>query len=392
MVIDINWTSIHRGVGEILFWSVFPILPFNDMFVYRFHLDETYLTSSESKPIVQYIESGENGAQELLDAVNSLDRIVVWKNFIKDSGNHLAKYQDDQYAYDSFNKEDEYDLKANYSNYQHATLKLGDAMKRMNETNDLYLVFSEALTHNNPELAQALLNSYHSHGESFVKKAGLDNAVHVSFMLYGNRYSTPQHNAIISNWLIQVAGTKVWRIVDPRWTPYMRPMQRESTTGLLSAHSFVPNDSKMPYVDITTEPGDLMFFPPHWWHEVHNVYPDEFSFAIGLRTKKTVFPLKWALLPWIAPPGQIIHKLSAPFVLATLPTKSKKVNPTVGSSLRRVQSVYNDFTLNKYEIKGEICSKPYTAQDVAKWRETHEEKMKETEMWRRTEFSKKTEL
>ena len=62
--------------------------------------------------------------------------------------------------------------------------------------------------------------------------------------------------------------------------------------------------------------------------------------------------MKWALLPWIAPPGQIIHKLSAPFVLATLPTKSKKVKQTKNKMLRisSTKKMSLKFTLKRIKI------------------------------------------
>jgi len=336
--------------------------------------------------MIQYIQPGENAGQELLEAVNKLDRIVIWKNFIKSSGDYLAKYQDFQYVYDNVNKDDVYEFKANYSSYQHADLRLGDALKRMSTTGDLYLVFCEEFTHRNPEIAEALFNSYHSHGDDFVKKSGLNNPLHVSFMTYGNRFSSNQHNAIISNWLIQLSNSKVWRLVSPEYTPYMRPMQRSSSTGFLSGWAYLPTDSKIPYVDVTTEPGDLLFFPPHWWHEVHNIHADEFSLAIGLRTKFTVFPPKWALFPWTSPPQQFAHKISFPFVFATLPKESKKVNSHVGDTFQRIQSIYPDFTLHRQEVKRDIFAKPYTEQDFVEWRETHKEVISKDDYRRKIEL------
>jgi hypothetical protein len=45
---------------------------------------------------------------------------------------------------------------------------------------------------------------------------------------------------------------------------------------------FTFDNSAIPHIDVITEPGDLMYFPPLWWHEVHNLAPD-FGFGIALR-------------------------------------------------------------------------------------------------------------
>merc|ERR1719300_1775909 len=89
----------------------------------------------------------------------------------------------------------------------------------------------------------------------------------------------------------------------------MKPMLGSNYVGMVSGHSYLPNNTNIPYVDVATTPGDLLFFPPHWWHEVHNIHPDAFGLAVGFRPMKTLYPPKWLLFPWTAPKGQVMHKL-----------------------------------------------------------------------------------
>lgn len=58
--------------------------------------------------------------------------------------------------------------------------------------------------------------------------------------------------------------------------------------GMISGYSYLPNDTPIPYVDVETKAGSLMYFPPHWWHEVHNIHDDQFGLACGFRPKETV--------------------------------------------------------------------------------------------------------
>lgn len=388
MLTDIPWTSFRRGLLELLFWIIFPIYCLNDELLIPFHVDESLLTLNEPKPIVYYTKPTDNAPQIMMDAMKSMDRIVIWRDFIKDSGDLLSKYQDDQYVYENFDTEEVFDFYANYSIHQYASLKLGDAMRRANETGDLYLGFNYVLARNNPEFAQAIYNSIAHHGEEFAKATKLDKALHHAFLYYGNRFSSAQHNAPVSDWFVQIANTKTWRFVTPSYTPYFRPMQGGFTgVTMISGFGFLPNDTRIPYVDVQTRPGDLMFFPPTWWHEVHNVHPNAFGLAIGFRPKKSTFPFKWLLLPWTAPKGQIMHKLAIiPNVLFNIPnivlggkTRSGvQARQKRGTGrLKKMKRLFPDFAVEKREIKHEnILSKPHNAKDVEGWRETLAEMLK----------------
>jgi len=394
LITDIQWTSFQRGFREIAFWIMFPTYPFNDGLLIPFHVDQSHLTPNESIPHVYYIQPTDNAPQVMMDAMRSLDRAVVWKDFIKDSGNVLSKYQEDQYVYNTFNTDDTFDFMANYSNRQHVELTLGEGILRANETNDLYLGFNYKLTQNNPEFKKDIYDAYSFHGEEFAKAPGLESAVHHCFLYYGNRFSTGGHQAPVADWFLQIANTKVWRFVDPSYTPYMRPMLGSNYVGMISGYSYLQNNTRIPYVDVATNPGDLLFFPPHWWHEVHNVHPDAFGLAVGFRPLKTIYPLKWLLFPWTTPKGQIIHKLSM------IPAFALKILSSAGDTLfagksdtksgvehrkqsgretrkKRMKNLYGDFSWDKYKLEMEnIYSKPYTKEDVNLWRKTHAGMMK----------------
>jgi len=181
------------------------------------------------------------------------------------------------------------------------SLKAG--MKEMKKTRDLYIRFSNMLALNNPEFDQALIDSITRIGPVFQELVGeIPNLNRFCFMGYGNKSKTNQHNAFTDNWFLQVSGQKRWVIVPPAYTPYMKVR----FTNTVAMGSLLPIYNKtamsIPSLEIITEPGDLMYFPGFWWHEVHN--EGAFNFGCGLRPREAVFyMLKSILVPTVSAPG-----------------------------------------------------------------------------------------
>jgi len=309
IIVDVRWTSFSRGMLETIFWLSMPLYPFADSIFRHFHVDTKYLTPNEAPPEVYYIQPGDDPVKVLVDAAKTLDRIVVWENFIKESGGFLDNYQDEQFVRDTFNKSDIYDFMKEYSTVKYASMSLGDAWDRMQNKKDLYLGFSHVLMKNNPAYQQAVFDAIAYHGEEFKKVTNLGRTFHHGFLYKGAGFSTGMHQAPIADWFIQISNTKVWRFVHPSYTPYIRPMAGYQRVGMTSGYPYIPNDTPIPYVDVETKAGSLMYFPPNWWHEVHNIHDDQFGLACGFRPKESVFPLKWLAMPWSAPRGLIMHKL-----------------------------------------------------------------------------------
>jgi hypothetical protein len=44
-----------------------------------------------------------------------------------------------------------------------------------------------------------------------------------AFVTYGDSMHTPLHNAMPANWFYQIAGTKKWKIYNPKHWVYLQP-------------------------------------------------------------------------------------------------------------------------------------------------------------------------
>ena len=74
---------------------------------------------------------------------------------------------------------------------------------------------------------------------------------------------------MMSNLFYQVQGRRIWTLISPRFSQYMRPthgfgyiiasIYTSWTQGTYQSHL-----SKIPKVATETRPGDLLYIPP-WW-------------------------------------------------------------------------------------------------------------------------------
>jgi len=205
-------------------------------------------------------------------------------------------------------------------------------------------------------------------------------------LYYGNRVATGQHSAPAGNFFLQIANTKTWRFVGPRYTPYMKPMRSVSHLSMVSGHAYVSNSSRIPYTDVTVEAGDLVLVPPSVWHEVHNVHP-EFGLATGFRPRPANHFFKWMLFPWTAPPGQFMHKfLCIPGqiiprllgrkeidfrVLNKGDSKTLLQNSKKAGLFNRMQRLYPGWNMAKHDLgRYDIVGGLYKAEDAKEWRTT----------------------
>ncbi len=105
---------------------------------------------------------------------------------------------------------------------------------------------------------------------------------------------TGYHCATGGNFFLQVYGRKRWLFVNPRHTAFMHPYVRKDF--LYSASAIDPCLSRqdqvragfplynlVPKYEVVLEPGDLLYSPQWWWHQVDNV-GDSIGVAMRFRT------------------------------------------------------------------------------------------------------------
>jgi len=232
------------------------------------------------------------------------DSIVLWKGF---THGHMDKWTDEQYVYDSINDEDVYQFLTNFSNHKIDTLTFGEAKSKLE---DLYLGFSYVLLKNNEKtLLKDFNDMLAAKGSAVTDLIPVNNSLHHAFLYKGKKYYTGMHQAPVSDWFFQVSNAKTWRFVQPHYTPYMKPLTTDGTS-MMSAYDFLPDDCGIPYVDVTTEAGDFMYFPAHWWHQVKNE-ENGIGVAFGFRPKMDMQNgLKDIAMPLLANKGLPSHRLT----------------------------------------------------------------------------------
>ena len=63
------------------------------------------------------------------------------------------------------------------------------------------------------------------------------------------------------SWMAQIRGEKHWRLA----TPGARAPGTKDGLDL-----FDSPDLPFPVYDVTLTPGDVLYVPPHWWHQIRN--------------------------------------------------------------------------------------------------------------------------
>lgn len=90
------------------------------------------------------------------------------------------------------------------------------------------------------------------------------------------------HCAGIGNLFCQVHGRKRWRLVPPSWSPWMYPEFGKNpyavhVTSPIRLDRYdeqretYPLFARVPLYEARLEPGDVLFNPAWWWHEVENL-------------------------------------------------------------------------------------------------------------------------
>lgn len=238
-----------------------------------------------SDNVVRVVTDETVTAEDIHDCFVERNSILLWKNFIpadvmKQFENVGPEMFEDKTYF--FAQSETVPIKRNGKLFRPLIpVNVRDAMRQMKKGERLYLGFNTALADDNPGIKSTLegvLDKINAQGQFFNKFACLTH----SFLYYGNQFQAALHQAVVQDFSIQLANSKTWRFIRPEFTPQMRAFRADVPGVLYSSHGLIEGTG-IPYSEVTAHPGDLMVFPEHWWHEVHNIEPDSYGLMIGFR-------------------------------------------------------------------------------------------------------------
>jgi len=67
---------------------------------------------------------------------------------------------------------------------------------------------------------------------------------------------------------IQVAGTKYWEFVEPKYSPYLAPLKGGAANMWTGNKNMADIQKHIPRWTVTLESGDLLYNPDWMWHKI----------------------------------------------------------------------------------------------------------------------------
>ena len=192
-----------------------------------------------------------------------------------------------------------------------AMLKLHDAVERMVGGERLYGGFLTDLLAKQPALRAAVAGALARLKEAPALArfgAEVDTAIHHAFVSGGGWHWAQLHNAPVADAFLQVANRKRWYFTTPDYAPFMRPICLGFTAGCRFMMD-PRNQSRVPFVEIVTGPGDLLVFPSFWPHAVANL-DEGFGFGVGVRPRVARELFAAAAFPATARRSQLLPALN----------------------------------------------------------------------------------
>lgn len=152
------------------------------------------------------------------------------------------------------------------------TMRFGDFIDRIlsdEDGNDCYLTAFNELS-KRPEFASMVAEI--GQLPPYVDRSRLHTGLHIWI---GGRSITPLHHDTVMLFHTQVVGRKRWRLISPLDTPKVY-----NYTGVFSKVDLdqldlerFPRMRDVGWIDLTLEPGETLFLPLAWWHQVNALAP-----------------------------------------------------------------------------------------------------------------------
>jgi len=139
-------------------------------------------------------------------------------------------------------------------------------------------------------------------------RSDMTKYVTATFVYYGRWWKTPLHQARAAGFFIQLSNTKLWTVVPHQYQMWMRTMLAMEPQVRMSEYLCINRSIHVPIFEMLVEPGDLLYLPPYWLHQVVSL-EDTPGVMIGLRPLSTTLPNMFAntFLPFFYGREDVLH-------------------------------------------------------------------------------------
>ena len=115
----------------------------------------------------------------------------------------------------------------------------------------------------------------------------------VQMFIQGAQSHTTYHMTKFHNFFVEIQGAKEWVLMDPRLSIGIQPCPSAAFYYISTQEVDGPDSpddlySYLPKVRTVVEPGDILFIPSYWWHDVRTYQSDH---VIGMAIRAS----EWAL-------------------------------------------------------------------------------------------------
>ncbi len=104
------------------------------------------------------------------------------------------------------------------------------------------------------------------------------------FFLGGADSASPWHAENEWTFFIMADGQKKWKFIRPEYTLQMVPLFQQDLIYIASKNYFFNDPEEVTTFEVTLNAGDLLIFPPWWWHRVENLSDSSTAACMRFRT------------------------------------------------------------------------------------------------------------
>lgn len=182
---------------------------------------------------------------------------------------------------------------------------ISDVVADLKAGKPIYSGFAEEIFLNNPSLhgdisREDILEMMGAKADrevsltSFFQRGTISS---VQMFIQGASSHTTYHMTKFHNFFVEIQGAKEWVLMDPRLSIGIEPCPSAafyyiSTQAVDGPDSPDELYSYMPKVRAVIEPGDILFIPSYWWHDVRTYQSDH---VIGMAIRAS----EWSLDNWL---------------------------------------------------------------------------------------------